>query len=40
MAATSRNAGNFHWVHQIAVGSKGDIGTGNRIQKFVAMGAG
>jgi DNA-binding beta-propeller fold protein YncE len=39
-----RNAGQFHWVHQIAVDSKGNIytgevDTGKRIQKFLAAGA-
>lgn len=39
-----RNAGQFHWVHQIAVDSKGnvytgEVDTGKRIQKFVAMSA-
>ena len=41
---SGRNAGQFHWVHQIAVDSKrniytGEVDTGKRIQKFVAMGA-
>jgi len=41
---SGRNAGQFHWVHQIAVDSKGNIYTGEvdtakRIQKFVAVGA-
>ena len=41
---SGRNAGQFHWVHQIAVDSKGNIytgevDTGKRIQKFVAKGA-
>jgi DNA-binding beta-propeller fold protein YncE len=41
---SGRNAGQFHWVHQIAVDSKGNIytgevDTGKRIQKFVATGA-
>jgi hypothetical protein len=41
---SGRNAGQFHLVHQIAVDSKGNIytgevDTGKRIQKFVAMGA-
>ena len=39
-----RNAGQFHWVHQIAVDSKwniytGEVDTGKRLQKFVAVGA-
>jgi hypothetical protein len=34
-----RNAGEFHWVHQIAIDSKwniytGEVDTGKRIQKF------
>jgi len=38
-----RNAGQFHWLHQIAVDSKGNIytgevDTGKRMQKFVAVG--
>lgn len=41
---SGRNAGQFHWIHQIAVDSKGNIytgevDTGKRIQKFVAAGA-
>jgi hypothetical protein len=41
---SGRNTGQFHWVHQIAVDSKrniytGEVDTGKRIQKFVAMGA-
>jgi len=41
---SGRNAGQFHWVHQVAVDSKGNIytgevDTGKRIQKFVALGA-
>jgi DNA-binding beta-propeller fold protein YncE len=41
---SGRNAGQFHWVHQIAVDSKGNIytgevDTGKRLQKFVAVGA-
>jgi len=36
---SGRNAGNFHWVHSIAVDSKGNIYTGEvdngkRVQKF------
>jgi hypothetical protein len=39
---SGRNAGQFHWVHQVAVDSKGNIytgevETGKRIQKFIAM---
>jgi DNA-binding beta-propeller fold protein YncE len=35
-----RNAGQFHWIHQIAIDSKGNLYTGEvdtakRIQKFV-----
>jgi hypothetical protein len=34
-----RNAGEFHWIHQIAMDSKwhvytGEVDTGKRIQKF------
>jgi hypothetical protein len=41
---SGRNAGQFHWVHQIAIDSKGNIytgevDTGKRLQKFVAMAA-
>jgi DNA-binding beta-propeller fold protein YncE len=40
---SGRNAGQFHWIHQIAIDSKGNIytaevDTGKRLQKFVAMG--
>jgi hypothetical protein len=40
---SGRNAGQFHWIHQIAIDSKGNIYTGEadtakRIQKFVAAG--
>ena len=40
---SGRNAGQFHWVHQIAVDSKGNIYTGEvdsgkRVQKFVPSG--
>ena len=38
-----RNAGQFHWVHNVAVDSKGnlytaEVDTGKRVQKFVAQG--
>lgn len=38
-----RNAGLFHWVHNLAVDSKGnmytsEVDTGKRVQKFVAQG--
>jgi hypothetical protein len=38
-----RNAGQFHWVHNIAVDSKGnvftsEVGTGSRLQKFSYLG--
>jgi hypothetical protein len=38
-----RNAGKFHWVHNIAVDSKGNIyttevDTGKRAQKFTPVG--
>ena len=38
-----RNAGQFHWVHNIAVDSKGkvytsEVGTGSRMQKFRYLG--
>ena len=41
---SGRNAGQFHWVHQIAIDSKGNIYTGEvdtakRLQKFVATAA-
>jgi DNA-binding beta-propeller fold protein YncE len=41
---SGHNAGQFHWVHQIAVDSKwniytGEVDTGKRLQKFVAVGA-
>ena len=41
---SGRNAGQFHWVHQIAMDSKaniytGEVDTGKRIQKFVATSA-
>jgi DNA-binding beta-propeller fold protein YncE len=41
---SGRNAGQFHWVHQIAVDSKGNVYTGEvdtakRLQKFVAAAA-
>ena len=37
---TGRNAGQFHWVHKLAVDSQGNIYTGEvnqgrRLQKFV-----
>jgi len=40
--APGRNAGHFHWVHDIAIDSSGNIytgevDTGKRIQKFVAQ---
>ena len=40
-----RNAGEFHWVHNLAVDSKGNLYTtetyeGKRIQKFVYKGIG
>jgi hypothetical protein len=39
-ARAGRNAGQFHWIHQIAIDSKGNLYTGEvdtakRIQKFV-----
>jgi DNA-binding beta-propeller fold protein YncE len=39
--SSGRNAGQFHWVHQIAIDSKGsiytgEVDTGKRIQKFIA----
>jgi len=41
---SGRNAGQFHWVHQIVVDSKGsiytgEVDTGKRLQKFIAVGA-
>ena len=41
---SGRNAGQFHWVHQIAIDSKGNIytgevDTGKRLQKFIAIRA-
>jgi hypothetical protein len=37
-------AGEFHWLHQVSLDSKGDIytaevDTGKRIQKFIRYGA-
>jgi len=39
-----RNAGQFHWVHNIAIDSKGnvytsEVGTGSRMQKFRYLGS-
>ena len=39
---SGRNAGQFHWVHNLALDSKGDlftteVDTGKRIQKWVAV---
>jgi DNA-binding beta-propeller fold protein YncE len=39
---SGRNAGQFHWVHQIAIDSKGNVYTGEvdtakRLQKFVPI---
>jgi hypothetical protein len=40
-----RNAGQFHWIHQIASDSEGslytgEVDTGKRIQKFVLLNGG
>jgi hypothetical protein len=40
MGHSGRNAGQFHWVHQIVSDSQGnlytgEVDTGKRIQKFV-----
>ena len=40
-----RNAGQFHWIHQIASDSEGslytgEVDTGKRIQKFVLVNGG
>ncbi len=40
---SGRNAGQFHWVHQIASDSDGNVYTGEvdsakRVQKFVLVG--
>jgi hypothetical protein len=37
---SGRNAGQFHWVHQIGIDSKGnlytgEVDTGKRVQKFI-----
>jgi DNA-binding beta-propeller fold protein YncE len=42
---SGRHAGNFHWVHNLAVDSKGnvytaEVETGKRVQKFVNQGLG
>ena len=39
-----RSAGQFHWVHQLAMDSKGnvytgEVDTGKRMQKFTLQGA-
>jgi len=44
LGRNGRDAGQFHWVHQVAVDSKGNIytgevDTGKRIQRFVVVGA-
>ena len=44
LGRSGRNAGQFHWLHQVSLDSKGNIytaevDTGKRIQKFVRYGA-
>jgi hypothetical protein len=44
LGRSGRNAGQFHWLHQVSLDSKGNIytaevDTGKRIQKFVHYGA-
>ncbi|HKQ10450.1 MAG TPA: hypothetical protein VJS85_04610 [Rhizomicrobium sp.] len=44
LGRSGRNAGQFHWLHQVSLDSKGNIYTaevdnGKRIQKFVRYGA-
>jgi hypothetical protein len=39
LGAAGRNAGQFHWIHAMAVDAKGsvytaEVDTGKRIQKF------
>ena len=39
---SGRQAGQFHWVHNLAVDSRGDVfttevGDGKRVQKFVPV---
>jgi hypothetical protein len=45
LGRSGRMAGEFHWLHQVSVDSKGNIytgevDTGKRIQKFIRYGAG
>jgi hypothetical protein len=42
-AKTAQKAGDFHWVHSVAVDSRGnlytgEVDTGQRVQKFVPVG--
>jgi hypothetical protein len=44
LGRSGRNAGQFHWLHQVSLDSHGDIytaevDTGKRIQKFIRYGA-
>jgi hypothetical protein len=44
LGTAGRNPGQFHWLHQVSLDSKGNIytaevDTGKRIQKFVRHGA-
>ena len=44
LGRSGREAGEFHWLHQVSVDSRGDIytaevDTGKRIQKFIRYGA-
>jgi len=43
LGRSGRNPGEFHWLHQVSVDSRGDIytaevDTGKRIQKFIRYG--
>jgi hypothetical protein len=44
LGRSGRSAGQFHWLHQVSLDSRGDIftgevDTGKRIQKFIRYGA-
>jgi hypothetical protein len=44
LGRSGREVGEFHWVHQVSLDSRGDIytgevDTGKRVQKFIRFGA-